>query len=57
MSQKNYTWDFPGGAVDKNRLPMQGTQVTSLVREIPQETEHRSPCTMTSEPRALEPET
>ena len=31
MSQKTYTWAFPGGPVDKNRLPMQGTQVTSLV--------------------------
>lgn len=35
MSQKTYTWAFPGGPVDKNRLPMQGTQVTSLVWEDP----------------------
>ena len=27
--------DFPGGAVVKNRLPMQGTRVRSLVQEDP----------------------
>ena len=27
--------DFPGGAVVKNRLPMQGTWVRALVREDP----------------------
>ena len=28
-------WDFPGGAVVKNCLPMQGTRVRALVREDP----------------------
>ena len=29
------SWDFPGGAVVKNRLPMQGTRVRALVQEDP----------------------
>ncbi|KAJ8780507.1 hypothetical protein J1605_011508 [Eschrichtius robustus] len=28
-------WGFPGGAVVKNRLPMQGTQVRALIQEDP----------------------
>ena len=32
---KKETWGFPGRAVVKNRLPMQGTWVRSLVREDP----------------------
>ena len=27
VSLKLYKWDFPGGTVVKNRLPMQGTRV------------------------------
>ena len=32
---KNKKWDFPGGAVVKNRLPMQGAWVRALVWEDP----------------------
>ena len=32
LAQK-WLWDFPGGTVVKNRLPMQGTRVQALVRE------------------------
>ena len=28
-------WGFPGGAVGKIRLPMQGTRVRALVQEEP----------------------
>ena len=28
------SWDFPGSPVDKTALPMQGTRVQSLVREL-----------------------
>ena len=32
--QTDRSWDFPGGPVAKTLLPMQGTQVQSLVKEL-----------------------
>ena len=40
---KSFFYDFPGDTVDKNRLPMQGTQVWYLAQEDP------------TGPRAIEP--
>ena len=41
--------EFPGGAVDKNRLPVQGTQVCSLMWDNCTCCEQLSPCTMITE--------
>ena len=35
LLSKLQLWDFPGGAVVKNRLPSQGTRVRALVQEDP----------------------
>ena len=42
--------DFPGGAVVKNRLPMQGTRVQALVWEDPHAAGQLSPYATTTEP-------
>ena len=50
--QKIHKKDFPGAAVIKNLLPIEGTQVWSLVQEDPTGTWQLSPCTTITETHA-----
>ena len=47
---KTVSGDFPGGAVVKNRLPVQGARVRALVQEDPTCRGAAMPCATATEP-------
>ena len=50
LKKNNINEGFPGGAVVKNPVPMEGPQVRALVREDSACGEQLSPCTAATEP-------